>query len=590
MARPHPALLQLWLAFAALAAGCGPDGPPAEATPSQPGAAVGSSTSAADAPSATAAGGAEVDRAGLERAGLERARLDRAVADDPRVNFLLAPCAKWEHYDVDTADVGAILSEMLLHGDRDALRRGREELAARGAEGLAIVARVVDRYLNDKDGYGPLRNAVEVCERSDAPQARAVLLRLLDCAFEGVAVQAVQALGKHGRPEDLDAVLAVFERASLENKMKIATTMHAIDPVRASQIYLDWMTSGFAQSHWDMFCQALARSGDAQVARRAREFRERAPERYHALLSAPAARAGDSEALEFLRDQARAPELWRRELAIAALSAAGLADELAELATNDPNDELRLRAINALSPSSPKLVESLRAGALSPNSLIASTCLGLLIREGDRMAIDRTLEMLAEGSPQDLGLAMGALEPALANDPALCERTLEILARRAPLEGAVSLAERVSILESIARVPLAEAAKLLRERAAVETGEVKGLPARRWLLRLVGNLGESGQRLAAAELRTTSDPALRLDLLEALSVRSTAFARAELLRLAESDELRPLELLFVADRLTLMASVESAAGILKRATLRVVDPDVRRAMQCLMWRSFPGPR
>lgn len=564
---PRSGPFALGLVVTALLAGCGPDRPSPQAPPTA-------------GPAPNLAPTTPVESSGA----------DTALAADPRVNYLLAPCAKWEHYDVDTSNVDGILTEMLLHGDRDALRRSREELAARGAQGIELVSRIVDRLLNDKDGYGPLRNAVEVCQRSNAPQARAVLLRLLDGQFEGVAVQAVQALGKHGRPEDLDAVLTVFESASIENKMKIATTMHAIDPVRTSQIYLDWMTSGFAQSHWDVFCQALARSSDAQVARRAREFRASAPERFHALLTAPAARLGDPQARDFLRAQARAPEVWRREMAVAALSAAGLSSELAEVATNDSNTEVRLRAINALTPGSAELNGALRAGALAPDPLIASTCLGLLIRQSDRTAIDRTLEMLAEGSPEFLGLAMGALEPALASDSALCERTLAVLSRRVTLERATSLAERVSIFESIARIPSSEAALLLRERAALETGEVKGLPARRWMLRLLGNLGEHGQRLAAAELRTTSDPAMRLDLLEASSLRATPFARAELLRLAQSDELRPLELLFVADRLTLMASVDDAAGVLKRATLRIEDAEVRRAMQCLMWRCFPGPR
>ncbi len=513
---------------------------------------------------------------------------DAALRSDPRLSHLLAPCTKWEHYDVDTADVGPILTEMLLRGDRDALRRGRDELAARGAEGIALVGRVVDRYLHDPDGFAPLRNAVDVCQRSNSPAARAVLLRLLGGRLEGVAVQAVQALGKHGRPEDLDAVLGVLERVTLENRMKIATSMHAIDPPRVSQIYLDWIEQGFAETYWDTFCQSIASSSDASVARRARELRERVPERYHALLSAPAARAGDTLALEFLREQLRAPETWRRELAIAAFAAAGRPDEFAEAARSDANGEVRLRAITALNPSSPAALEALRAGALSPDLQTASTCLGILIRQGDPLAIDRTLQMLSDGGPDTLGLAMSALEPAFV-DAGVSKRALELLSRRARAEGA-PLAERVSVLESIARIPLDESARLLRECAARETGQLKGLPARRGLLRLVGNLGESGQRLAAAELSTCADPELRLDLLESLSLRATPFARAELLRLAESDQLSPLELLFVAEQLTLLASVEDSVGLLKRATLRIDDPEVRRALQCLMWRCFPGPR
>lgn len=511
-------------------------------------------------------------------------------ARDPRLEHLLAPCAKWEHYDVDTSNVDAILRHMLLKGDRDALRRAREEIAARGAAGIALIGGIVDTYLVDPDGYGALRNATDVCQRSNSPAARDVLLRLMEAPYEGVLVQAVTALGKHGQPQDLELAIGVLERVSAENKINLATAIHAIDPPRVDLMYLDWMEAGEATTLWDAFAQSIARSADARVAHRANELRAKLPERYHAFLAAPAARAGAPEALEFLRAQLRAEEPWRREIAMSALAAAGLPDELAEIAASDPLPPLRLRAINLLSPSSPKLIDVLRQGCLSEDPTLASTCLNILIAKGDASATDRALEWLASGSPELLGLAMGALQPALARDAELAARALDVLARRTSAEGAASLAERVSILESIARIPLPEAASLLRERAKTEGGLVKGLPAQRYLLRLVGNLGEHGQRLAAAELAQASDPQLRLDLLEALTVSRSAFAAGEVLRLVEDGALAPHELLYCAEQLTLLATVEQAAPVLKRAVLRVDEPQVRVALQCLMWRAFPGPR
>jgi len=511
-------------------------------------------------------------------------------ARDPRLEHLLAPCTKWEHYDVDTSNVDAILRHMLLKGDRDALRRAREEIALRGAAGTALIGSIVDAYLVDPDGYGPLRNAVDVLQRSNSPGAREVLLRLLDAPYEGVLVQAVTALGKHGQPQDLERAISVLERVSAENKTNLATAIHPIDPARVDLMYLDWMEAGEAQMLWDSFAQAIARSGDARVARRAIELRPKLPERYHALLAAPAARAGEAAALEFLRSELRSDAPWRRELATAALAAAGMPDELASVAADDPLPPLRLRAINLLSPSSPKLTEVLRQGCLSHDPTLASTCLNILIAKGDTAACDRALEWLATGSPELLGLAMTALQPALSRDAELAARALDVLSRRTGAEGAASLAERVSILESIARIPLPEAARMLRERARTEGGLVKGLPARRYLLRLVGNLGENGQRLAAAELAQTSDPQLRLDLLETLTVSRSGFAANEVLRLVEDGALAPHELLFCAEQLTLLTTVEQAAPVLKRAVLRVEQPQVRVALQCLMWRAYPGPR
>ena len=511
-------------------------------------------------------------------------------ASDPRLAHLLAPCSKWEHYDVDTSNVDAMLRHMLLKGDRDALRRAREEIAARGAAGTALIGSIVDAHLADADGYGALRNATDVLQRSNSPSAREVLLRLLDAPYEGVLVQAVTALGKHGQPQDLERAIGVLERVSAENKINLATAIHPIDPARVDLMYLDWMEGGEAQTLWDSFAQAIARSTDARVARRANELRAKLPERYHALLAAPAARAGDAQSLEFLRAQLNANEPWRRELAMAALAAAGLPDELARIAADDPLPPLRLRAINLLSPSSPKLTEVLRQGCLSDDPTLASTCLNILIAKGDSTATDRALEWLASGSPELLGLAMTALQPALMRDAELAARALDVLSRRTGAEGAASLAERVSILESIARIPLPQAASLLRERARTEGGLVKGLPARRYLLRLVGNLGESGQRLAAAELAQTSDPQLRMDLLETLTVSRSSFAANEVLRLVEDGSLAPHELLFCAEQLTLLTTVEQAAPVLKRAVLRVEQPQVRVALQCLMWRAYPGPR
>jgi hypothetical protein len=79
-------------------------------------------------------------------------------------------------------------------------------------------------------------------------------------------------------------------------------------------------------------------------------------------------------------------------------------------------------------------------------------------------------------------------------------------------------------------------------------------------------------------------------LLETLTVSRSSFAAREVLRLVEDGALAPHELLFCAEQLTLLTTVEQAAPVLKRAVLRVEQPQVRVALQCLMWRAYPGPR
>jgi hypothetical protein len=61
------------------------------------------------------------------------------------------------------------------------------------------------------------------------------------------------------------------------------------------------------------------------------------------------------------------------------------------------------------------------------------------------------------------------------------------------------------------------------------------------------------------------------------------------LELIERDQLAPYELLYAAERLVRIGPAAVVAPALKRATLRTDQDDVRRALQCLLWSSYPGP-
>ena len=47
--------------------------------------------------------------------------------------------------------------------------------------------------------------------------------------------------------------------------------------------------------------------------------------------------------------------------------------------------------------------------------------------------------------------------------------------------------------------------------------------------------------------------------------------------------------LYAADRLVRIGPASVVAPTLKRVTLRVEDPTVRPALQCLLWTAYPGP-
>jgi hypothetical protein len=145
------------------------------------------------------------------------------------------------------------------------------------------------------------------------------------------------------------------------------------------------------------------------------------------------------------------------------------------------------------------------------------------------------------------------------------------------------------VLSALGRLPLAAAAELLLARAEQAEGRIQSLRGAHWLPMQAGNGGDAAQPLLWARLVRERDPVRRLDLLAALSLRGGNAARDRMLELIDSGSLAPYELLFAADRVVVIGPTGVVAPVLKRATLRVDQDDVRRALQGLLWRSYPAP-
>ncbi len=509
--------------------------------------------------------------------------------EDGRVSYLLVPGPRSGHYDVDTSDALGILAENLERGTRDSLRRAREELGAAGPEGLEIVRRTVDAYFASPDGAAHLRNAIDVVQRSDAPGARELARRVLEHPDVGIASLAATALEKHGNAADVDLLMARFVAAEPEFKLKFFLAAAKLDPARAQREVLTWIESGQYDGLWDECVTLLSQATAPDVIGRISVLWRDALPRFRTLLAAPCARAGDSEALEYLRGEARSSEQWRAEVAVTALQYAGLADELEFVATRSNVASARLRALNALATDelARRHTEAFRANLNEADPTLSTAALVVLVRIGDTLAIDRALALVGQNDGEALQAGMSALRDPVRTDPALAQRVFDALSRRREPEAARALGDQMRTLQAIGQVPVEAAARALVELSRTATGDVANVRAARWLLQQAGNVGPAGQLVIDAELKASTDPLRRLDCLEGLTAWGGPLCVRLLIEFVESDAARPYEILYAADRLVKLGTVGEVAPVLKRVALRVTQPDVRIALQSLLWTNYP---
>jgi hypothetical protein len=514
------------------------------------------------------------------------------MAQDSRISYLLSPASRSEYYDVDTSNTLGILAETLERGHRDPLRRAREELGSMGSAGLEVASRAIDAHFESPDGSAHLRNALEVVHRSSAPEARELCLRVLRHRDIGLAALAAAALEKHGLPEDYERLIACFDSAPPEFKLRFFMAAARLAPERAQRQVLDWIDRGELAGIWDECGSLLAEASAPDVVGRLSPLWPGMPPRFKALLAAPCARAGEEEALGFLREDASSAEQWRAESAVTALHRARMFDELDAVARRGQVASARLRALNSLAAPgiAEQHLEAFRANLNSTDEGLSAAALAVLVRVCDESAIARALALASEGDNEALRTAMSALREPMQSDPALAERVLRALEERRGPETGLGVAEQMRTLQAIGQVPLESAAASLVARALKAQGEVAGMSARRWLLQQASNAGPVGQRQLAKELDTADDTLLRLDLIEAIAAWGGPVSVDVLVRFVESERARPYEILLAAERLTRVGRVEEVAPTLKRVALRVTQADVRVALQALLWLNYPGPR
>ena len=119
----------------------------------------------------------------------------------------------------------------------------------------------------------------------------------------------------------------------------------------------------------------------------------------------------------------------------------------------------------------------------------------------------------------------------------------------------------------------------------------------RFICGLSWNTGEAGRALLRSRLGSETDPERRLDLIEWIwQDRSEASRETLLAAMLEPVEgldadVRPLEVLYLADRLAVMGPADVVAPP-DRVGLQGSPPTpvVRPALQCLLWQWFGDTR
>ncbi|HVS18201.1 MAG TPA: HEAT repeat domain-containing protein, partial [Planctomycetota bacterium] len=444
---------------------------------------------------------------------------------------------------------------------------------------------------NDPMRFADLRNALDALSYAASEEAHAIVVRVLEHPDPTPRQAAWRALRPMARPSDFERVRALLAAEPSEFAPELAQLLFDTDPERAVAEYLDWIEDERRPELWNEVANTFPKTRDEVNALRACRLRAGALPILAIQLAGACAVAGDLAALEFLREELRGELAGARELALTALVESGHAEEVAWTLQNDPLPTLRARAAGVVAAEwPPERAEPLLAsGVGDPDSSVSWTCLTALIERGQPEAVERALGRLGSDEPGVLERAVIALRPRMLADEPLAERAYAVLERRAQEEDWLDLGLRRGTLRAIGLTPCRAAALHLIEASRDVEGEVQGVPAERWILQQIGNAGDPGQVVLIEELARERDLHRRLDLIEALAAVPSARSDAWLLERAAAEDVDPWELLFVAERLTRVGPTARVAPVLKRSVLRVEQPDVRTALQALLWTWYPAP-
>lgn len=524
----------------------------------------------------------------------QRAAEAHPLLSDPRIAPLLDACPKSGYYDQFVDDMVPVLIEKLQVAGGDPLQRAKEELGAMGTPAAQEIRRLVDQSFTNAFLGAHLENALDAASMNETPVAHDVLLRALDHPMESVRQRAMLGmLARHATPADYDLFrFRVDGTEPIEMRRLYLRGMFAADRARAEADTLAWFGTRTNQTFWLEVCAEIGRSRSAEIGRRCAELFADFEPTQAAWLAAPAVRAGDEQALAFLLSELEAESPNQRLNAVRALTAAGRIDLLERPATEDPDPNVRVFAIDGIVKDRPPTAEELgwiRDSLTADAEVVRGHALQVLCEHGDPSALDQALAGLGQ-SVRILGPALRALQKPL-EAPALSERAFELLMERHALEEHRPLQERTATYKAVGLVQLPEAAAFLRGIAlASERERIEGLRAHEWLMIQASNTGPEGRAWLWSELERETDPSRRIDLLGAVCSTHDHEERAQvrelLLGLCERGAASGFELVWAADRAAKIGPAVIVAPRLKLVTQRLDEPRIQVAMQCLLWRWY----
>ena len=509
---------------------------------------------------------------------------ERKLAQDDRIAWLLAACPDASPFLADTGDPIAILVNKMSSGSLDPMRLAKSELSAMGETALPALRRFCEAQLVDPDGAQRLLNGLTVIGAMKTDAGTDVLVTALGHPQDTVRIEAVRGLAAHAGPAQYDALKALIPISTTSTQSEIGAALIRADRNRAEDDFVAWLAGPHENAAvWigatDRFCDTER----PEILARFRELYPRVEGEGRLQMQAALAKHGDETALADLRTALADENPEKRTAAAHAFERVGMVSEIVPLLFDDRDETLRgmvARAISEL-PRTPETDAWLRKGSLDRARSVQLVCLRVLAERGDPEAFDQGLTLL-EGNRADLEFGIQVLKGAWAKYPDLAARSLALLEGLRTGTVQPVRVEATTLDRAIAQIPLVEAARSLYDRARTTPGEIDSLPAHRWYVMQAGNTGPESRAWLRERWDEELDPAWRVDLVAASSFEKDEPSRQFLLRVLDSERTTPLEMLHAANLLVHHGPTATLAPLLKRAVMRVTDPKVRPALNCLM--------
>jgi hypothetical protein len=519
--------------------------------------------------------------------------LTETLRGDRRIAELIFSCSKTGWYDRDTSDTIPILIEKLREGQVTPLQRAKEELSGLGDPAMVEVERMFRQSFSDPMAAGVLQNTIDVASMAGGDLAHDLLIQCLDHPRDAVRGLAADALARrHARSDDFDRLLLQLDAEPPDGRRRVTRALATADPLRAQRLFVDWVCTRTRPEVWEELVPLLWSARDPETCERAKGCWREASLYVRTELIALAIRAGDSEALAALETDLHAPEPERRSKAIQAAIELERWDDVGQALLGDPHGVVRHIALSGLARAAgeARVLPWIEQVSQEPLGELSDSALGLLLQWHAASAEDRLIGDL-EGPRNLVERALRLLVPLLEQRPDLAQRVWDALQRVALAEQGLPLEQRLTTLQSIGLVPRAAAAQLLREAAFAAPAELrlKNLRPHEWLMIQASNTGTEGRAWLATQLDAEQDPLRRIDLIWAISAQrcdgeaGPCLGRDKLLQLIETEGLHPLEVLYAASRLVRLGPSQVIAPRLKRAVLRITEPEARLALECLLW-------